>query len=549
MNPIPYQPLPVDTVPNCTLPTYGGWIQQIEESDPTQVQFTVAPCGSALNVFTNGTFVDFDTDWNPSGTWDFSGNKACSQVGSSDLIQQNVTLPSGYIMQFIIDVELFAGSVIISTNLGLAGVINTSGETTIAVASDGITNFNIFVDTNSAACVRNIRLMPINNRWRVDLQTAEGDYVDTLTGASFDVARNFLTVGFDWNDLSVSEGCYRLAFFDPCECNQFGFIGDDFIIGGGAESRQIRLVSGEGGVPGDGTITAINTTGGASQTQFRKTNVICPNVEYTFTYTVSGLNVGDEFQLRAGIAFGTTRTTDGTYTDVLTSAHSGVLPSHLRWIFNFPQDNLTGVTITDFSMEAVNPTPTYFTVPFQLVADGSCTTLFNACGNIDQFNMGFATIDAGGHIAGQTGFSPRIRLEGTLRGTGYDGERSSYEFSTGRKVVTHMRTHKRREFTFYAPEYVHDFMNLLRGFDNVYINGDAVFSMDDEYPSMSTEPDTDMAAVTLAFNNRTELTENVRTTSLSAGGCSVNGTTLLTNRAQKPTDFNVQGGKRPFILG
>jgi hypothetical protein len=543
MNPIPYQPLPVDTVPNCTLPTYGGWIQQIEESDPTQVQFTVAPCGSALNVFTNGTFVDGDTDWNPSGTWDFSGNKACSQVGSSDFIQQNVTLPSGYIMQFIIDVELFAGSVIVSTNLGLAGVINTSGETTIAVASNGITNFNIFVDLSSAACVRNIRLMPINNRWRVDLQTAEGDYVDTLTGASFDVARNFLTVGFNWNDLAVSEGCYRLAFFDPCECSQFGFIGDELEM-----PRQWQIVDGAtatGGVIG-GVMAAISFAGAAAIT-FQMSNVICPNVAYTFTYTLTGMSAGDEFRLRAGSVNGVLRTADGTYTETITSTHAGGLPFVLRAAFTLAGTG--SFSMTDFSMEAVNPTPTYFTVPFQLVADGSCTTLFNACGNIDQFNMGFAAIDAGGNIAGQTGFSPRIRLEGTLRGTGYDGERSSYEFSTGRKVVTHMRTHKRREFTFYAPEYVHDFMNLMRGFDNVYINGDAVFSMDDEYPSMSTEPDTDMAAVTLVFNNRTELTENVRTTSLSAGGCSVNGTTLLTNRAQKPTDFNVQGGKRPFILG
>ncbi len=540
MNPIPYQPLPVDFRPNCTMPQYGGWIQLIELSDLTQVQFTIDACASFMNMVLNPTFVSGSTNWNPSGTWDFSGNKACSAVGSNDYIQQNFTLPNGYILQLVVDVEMFAGVVAVSTNLGLIGLLTTTGETTIAFNSNGVTNINFFVNSNSAACLRNIRLKAINTRFRVDLQTPDGDTVTPDIAATFSVTRNFLTVSFDWNTLLATTGCYRLAFFDPCQCDQFGFMGDDFIIGGGATSTQIILVSGEGGVPADGTITAINTTGAASQSQFRKTNVICPNVAYTFTYTVTGLNAGDDFQLRAGIANGTTRATDGTYTDVLTSAHSGELPSDLRWIFDFPADNLTGVTITDFSMEAVEPTPSYATVPFKLIDDGSCTMYFNACGDRDQFNMGFP----------DTGFSPKIRLEGTLRGNGYDGERTGYEFSAGKRIVTHLRTRKLFEFGFRSPEYVHDFMQLLRGFDNTYVNDIAAYAEDSEYPSISLDKDVDMGGVVLRFSNRTELTENVRTDSTSSGGCTVRGNNLLTtNGNRSPTGFNVQGTKTPFQTG
>ena len=540
MTPIPYQPLPVDWPNrfNCTLPQFDGWIQLIERTDATQLQFTVAACDDFLNLLINPTFVDLGDDWNASGTWDFSGNKACSPVGSIDYIQQNITLPNGYVVQLVIDVEMFAGVVVFSTNLGLVGLITTTGEHTFTFQSNGVTNVNFFINSNSSACLRNIRLKAINTRYRVDVVDLDGTIVDTLPDSAFNVTREYLTISPDWEDLGIPNGCYRLSIYDPCRCAQFGFIGDDFTIGGGGTSTQILLIAGEGGV-GGGEIVAINTTGGASQTQFRKRGVICPNVAYTFTYTVTGLNVGDEFELRAGLDSGQTVTADGTYTDVLTSTHSGQLPNDLRWIFDFPADNLTGVTITDFIMEAVTPIPSYHTVPFKIIDDGSCTTPFNVCGDRDQFGMGFP----------DTGFSPRIRLEGTIRGNGYGGERSGYEFSTGRKVVTHLRSRKMTEFMFYAPEYVHDFMQLLRGFDNVYIGPSKVYSEDDEYPSMSIEADTDMAAVTMKFSQSTELTENVRTSSTSAGGCNVTGTNLLTlsgNRVQKPLEVAT---KLPLNVG
>lgn len=539
MTPIPYQPLPVDVEANCTLPTFGGWVQPIEITDISQLQFTVAACPSFMNLIINPNFVSGSADWNPIGTWDFTGYKACSSVGSNDSIQQNITLPNGYVMQLVVDIELFAGSVIVSTNLGLVGLWTTSGEQTFTFQSNGVTNINFFVNSNSSACISNVRLKAINTRYRTDLQTPEGVTVVSDIAVDYSITREYLTITADWTDLDAEEGCYRLAIYDPCVCNQFGFIGDDFTIGGGATSTQIIRVQGEGGVAA-GDMVAINTTGGVSQTQFRKTNVICPNVAYTFTYSISGLNVGDTFQLRAGLANGVVRNANGTYTDVLTSAHSGGLPSDLRWIFDFPADNLTGVKINKFSMEAVTPTPTYFTVPFKIIGSGSCTTLINACGDRDQFGMGFP----------DTGFSPRIRLEGTLRGNGYGGERSGYEFSTGRKVVTHLRSRKMRELMFYAPEYVHDFMQLLRGFDNVYLNDSPVYAEDDEYPSMSIEADTDMAAVTMKFSAKVELTENVRTSSTSQGGCSVTGTNLLTTAGNRtPITFPIVGTKLPINVG
>jgi hypothetical protein len=539
--PIPYQPLPVDLEENCTL-LCSGWVQTIERGDRSQVQFNVSPCGSAKNILTNGTFVEGGDDWNASGTWDFSDNKACSAVGSNDFIQQTVADVNGFIYQLRFDVEVFAGSVIVSTNLGFTGLTTQTGEAIFTFNSNGITNVNLFVNSDSAACIRNVRLMPINTRYRAELQELDGTTIATLPNNAFSVTRNFLTITANWETLAPPTGCYQLAVFDPCDCSQFGFIGDELEL-----QRQWFITdnsTGTGAVTG-GVMSGISFAG-AADTIFRMNNVICPNVAYTFTYTLTGMSAGDEFRLFAGNVNGVLRTADGTYTEVITSTHSGGLPSDLRARFTLA--GAGSFAMNGFSMAAVTPRPTFITVPFELVED-SCTVLVNACGNIDQFNMGFAEISAAGNISGQTGFSPRIRIEGTKRGNGYDGTREGYEFSTGRRIPTHLRNRKRFDLGFGAPEYVHDFMALLRGFDNTYVDGEAVYFEDDEYPSTSQQKDVDYATVTLTYSKRTELTENVRTTSLGTGGCSDKGTNLLTNRAQRPTDLNVQGGKNKLQIG
>jgi hypothetical protein len=539
--PIPYQPLPVDVEENCTL-LCSGWVQTIERGDRSQVQFNVSPCGSAKNVLTNGTFVEGGDDWNAVGVVDFSDNKACVSVGPSGLISQTIDDVSGFTYQLLFDAEVFNGGIIVYTNVGFTGLVVQSGEAVFTFSSTGITEINLFVTTDSAACIRNVRLMPINTRYRAELQELDGTTVATLPATAFSVARNFLTITANWETLAPPTGCYQLAIFDPCDCSQFGFIGDELEL-----QRQWFITdnsTGTGAVTG-GVMAGISVMG-AAETIFRMNNVICPNVAYTFTYTLTGMAAGDEFRLFAGIANGVLRTADGTYTEVLTSTHSGDLTSDLRARFT-----LVGAgtfSMTNFSMEAVTPRPTFITVPFELVED-SCTVLVNACGNIDQFNMGFAEINAAGNISGKTGFSPRIRLEGTKRGNGYDGTREGYEFSTGRRIPTHLRNRKRFDLGFGAPEYVHDFMALLRGFDNAYVDGEAVYFEDDEYPSTSQQKDVDYSTVTLTYSKRTELTENVRTTSLGTGGCSDRGTNLLTNRAGRPTNLNVQGVNTRLQIG
>jgi len=520
LTPIPYQPLTVLSPAHCSLPAYDGWKQLIDGQDVSQIQFGVGACATFNNMLQNPTFVHGSDDWNILGFWNFFQNAACSIIGTPDYMQQVIPDINGLIYTLAVDVSLTTGTVIVATNLGQLGVITQGGESVFTFPSNGVTFVSFLVPTNSAACIRNIRLKVINTRFRTDLE-ADGEFVQTLGDIDYSLTRTWLTMNIPWSELNVPFGCYRLAIYDPCECNQFGFIGDDFIVG---NLTQIQVLSGTGAVAGTGFLSAFNFSGAPSLTIFRKLNVICRNVEYTFTYTLTTMAGTTTFQLRAGIGNGIIRTANGTYTETITSAHTSIAPEDLRWVFTFPTNATESGAVSNFSMAAVNPIPTFYTVPFQIVNGVGCTTLFSACGDRDEFNFGFP----------DTGFAPQIRLEGTLRGNGYPSKRSTYELSSGRKLLTRFITRKRFEFMFHAPEYVHDFMNLLLGLDNVYIDGNKMFSEDEEYPSLSTEADVDMAAVTLQFTAETELTENVRTSSVSQGGCGNDTVDLLTSRSQRP---------------
>jgi hypothetical protein len=183
------------------------------------------------------------------------------------------------------------------------------------------------------------------------------------------------------------------------------------------------------------------------------------------------------------------------------------------------------VLITDFSIEAVTPIATYRSVAFELKDTlCQCTVLVSACGNGDQFNMGFVG----------TGFNPSIRLESTLRTSSYPTTREAYEFSTGQKKTTYMRTRKARSLAYGAPEYVHDFIRLTLGFDNVYLDGRASFCEDDEV---------DFGVATYTFSDAVELTEKRPCADGAPLGCDVEGIALEVNVGTRKPVLNTSTGK------
>lgn len=503
---IPYQPLPFGLEDNCTLPC-SSWIQKIANTDRTSFQFTYGACGNTNNVLTNGDFTSGGTGWTVTGAWTYSFGWARSPLGGGGNIQQAIAL-TGFV-ELTFGLEVNVGSMVLSSNLGLIDFYTFGGSKSVVFDATGMTNINFFFGSAGGGALQNVIVRPISSDVRIAALDANGNFIAFITDSVLTktITDGFITFNIEWADNPEIVGCYSLAVYDPCQCSQFGFIGDDFdtpnqfdvTVGG---SNNANVSGGE----------MIVTNSGVSAVTVVRRNVLCVGVAYEVTYTLDDMAVGDTFRLAAGTANGILRTADGTYTETITVTATNDLPQDLRFVFGFV-GGLHAVTVTDFSIEAVEPIATFTSVQFRLtdIADcANCTVLVEACGNGDQLNFGFEG----------SGFKPVIRLDGTLRGTGYPSTRTQYEFATGKRVVPYARLRKARSLLFGAPEYVHDFMQTLIALDNVYINGRLSYCEDDEYPTPSLEADVDFGTVTMTFSDKTELTEKRPCAATADIGCS-----------------------------
>ena len=505
---IPYQPLPFGLEDNCTLPC-GSWIQKIAPTDRTMFQFTYGACGNTANVLTNGDFTSGGTGWTVTGAWTYSFGWANSPVGGGGNIQQAISL-TGFV-ELTFGLRVNVGSMVLSSNLGIIDFYTFGGQKSVVFDATGMTNLNFFFGSANGGALQNVIVRPISSDVRVAALDSDGNFIDFIgSGLTRTITDGFITFNIDWADIDPDLGCFRLAVYDPCQCSQFGFIGDDF----DTPNQFVVSVGGAGNVDVSSGEMTVTNSGVSAVTVLRK-DVLCVGVAYDITYTLSGMAAGDTFRLASGTANGILRNADGVYTETLTVTATNDLPQDLRFVFAFV-GGLHAVTLEDFSIEASEPIITYQSVQFNLtdaLSCNNCTVLVEACGNGNQLNFGFDG----------SGFKPSIRIEGTLRGTGYPSTRTQYEFATGKRVVPYARLRKARSLLFGAPEYVHDFMQTLIALDNVYINGRLSHCEDDEYPTPSLEADVDFATVTMTFSDKTELTEKRPCAATADIGCAVGG--------------------------
>lgn len=502
---IPYQPLPFGLEDNCTLPC-GSWIQKIAPTDSTSFQFTYGACGNTNNVLTNGDFTSGGTGWTVTGSWIYLFGWARSPLSGGGNIQQAIAL-TGFV-ELTFGLEVNVGSMVLSSNLGIIDFYTFGGSKSVVFDATGMTNINFFFGSAGGGALQNVIVRPISSDVRVGVLNANDVFIDFIgSGITRTITDGFITFNIDWADIEPDLGCFKLAVYDPCQCSQFGFIGDDF----DTPNQFVVTVGGDNNADVSGGDMTVTNSGVSAVTVVRR-NVLCVGVAYEVTYTLTNMAVGDTFRLASGTANGILRTADGTYTETITVTATNDQPQDLRFVFGFV-GGLHAVTLNGFSIEAVEPIITFESVQFQLtdtISCNNCTVLVEACGNGDQLNFGFEG----------SGFKPSIRIEGTLRGTGYPSTRTQYEFATGKRVVPYARLRKARSLLFGAPEYVHDFMQTLIALDNVYINGRLSYCEDDEYPTPSLEADLDFGTVTMTFSDKTELTEKRPCAASADIGCS-----------------------------
>ena len=228
----------------------------------------------------------------------------------------------------------------------------------------------------------------------------------------------------------------------------------------------------------------------------------------------------EEFNVRLGATNGVTRTSDGTYTEQITSSGTS---------FIMIGNSISGTQtfgVTDMQIEEATPSSILYSNTIEVSEAFDCKTLaLSLCNDSDGLGFGFAN----------TGFAPLMRIPASLNRSSYPMERLSYDNSLGRKATYYGRSRKAQELGFDGKELMHDFASLFGLADHFYIDGEEYFVEDDEYPSISWSDGEDSGGVTINVSKKVQLIENKRLSSASVG-CEVGGSILFDNNQETITD-------------
>lgn len=506
---LPNQPIIFNEVLDCHL--LDSNIKLFAQyGDITQFQMGLDPCLSDNNLIENGNFAS-SSDWTLGSGWTISGGQACHAVGTFGTMTQVTPVTDGTLVRLRFTLEVASNGCLVQYGAYLENFFN-SGTYERWIYTDTAAVFSFAANASAAVCVSNLSLMTINTNFEVYITDVEtSSIVDTLTVADgyFNFNDGYFTGSIDWETLGITDGCYSLGVFDPCPCSQGGIIALDFTT----SINQWSLASSWSILAGTATYNG-STTG-----QALISHVLCDDTTYTVTYTISGMGGNEEFNIRLGTVNGTTRTSDGTYSEDITSDGTGFI-----MIGNSTSGTQT-FDVTDMSIEIADKEATYTSNTIYVSStDFGCKTYSLAlCNDSDGLGFGFES----------TGFRPNMRVEASLSRGQKLGTRDAYEYADGFKRTTYARTRIGRELGVDLPSHAIYFSYLFPDADHFYIDDVEYFVDDDEFPTVSWDDNAHEGGYTLNVSLKTQLIENRRISSASIG-CS--DEPLTTNFKKPITD-------------
>lgn len=496
--------------------------QLVDNTDTTQFQFELTPCGGAENIITDPDFND-PGEWDLEGNWSIAYNQLC--ITSDGIINSNASTGlifdnDGYYEVTIVVDSITDGSIAVVFNDGFdvveLGTISVAGTYTFyGVAIGGpptlfkayLSVYNVDLDVN--CCISSLTAFQILADLKFVIKDAvNNDYKAQIsyqnTPDYFTIVKNTITVTIDWAELGVSNGCYYVCLLDPCVNTN----GQNYPI----------------------VITNPNFTGNANGWTFGgewtyNSNAIDWSIPVTIPPLLSPLSQTifptysqfNDVEIIVTAISGTLKVYFGnTLVETITT-----IGTHL--VSGIPTDSLDLILIPTGTgtLTSVNWTASDFN---DYVCDSSsntfklgsyadeCTLLINVCNDND--GLGF--------VFDGSGFSPRVRLESKLKQPKYPSERSIYEDSAGDKSVTYYKRRKAKLFCFdLQPEYIHDFLSLLVGIDNVYIDDTLYFVEDEEYVADYNEANDSLGSVKLLVSERVQNVVNTNCSSVQSS-CNLN---------------------------
>jgi len=499
---------PVQFIVADTCETCDETIAQLSDNtDTIQVQFRLSSCGG-VNLL--DAFADYpDNTWVLPSGWAIDANLCHTGVSlqSATVELPAASFPDGY-YKFVIVVTSFNGVGRVRVKYGVFPSYDTIGDITgvgtwefwAYIHPAGVPP-NVLLFSPSVAgveiCFESVNVYNVLQNGVIAVYDADTDlYAGTgITYGSnpslWVFSEDTVTVSLQWSALStpLSNGCYYLCLWNPClnsggqnypasitNPNFTGGSTDWALLGGASYSANTIVFS-------------VGILGSIEQT-------LVFNAYINQCVTIVATAVTGNLYVYFGTALIQTITSAGTYNVC------GTPVGTLSIMVTSPAGSSATVTSVDYRVLAT----TDYTCDLQSntfkLADytDKCSKLISASNT--ENGLGFV-------FGSGSSFVPQIRLDAKLKGMKYPSERNFYENSAGTKIVTYFSGRKAKNFCVdLQPEYVHDFLRLLFGFDNFYIDSVLYFVEDDEYNVEIPDVNDNVGSVKFLVSTRTQDVKN-----------------------------------------
>lgn len=480
------------------------YVQIVDRTDKTQFQIGLTICNGQSQLLPDPNFYD-PPQYTLGDNWSIANNVLCKTSGNTitgfSTIYQ-LDSAGGYYQTTVIVDSIGNGSTFnVYFGSTFVGSINSTGVHVFYGFPTGGTGAQpLIINASNATdtiCISSLTVFQILTNYGVTININDVKYTIFPTDDVnyFTFAEDTLTVTIDWNEYApAGSSCAVICVLDPCYNtngqNYPPLINNSQFTGGAS-----YWTLGSSWTYGGNAVTGVHS-GVVVNDTISQDNVF---VNYTSTYSVTVYVTASTGSIK--IYFGTALvdTLNGVGTFIVTGTPTDNLSISIEaFTGTTTVDRIRATTIllTDYVCD-------YTSNQFR-IDDYSCacpeTLLINACN--DENGMGF--------VFDGSGFSPRLRLQGKLKHSKYGSDRIQEEDSNG--TVRPIYYRRRKSKTLVAdllPEYIHDFLSTLSGYDRFYINGVEYVVDDDEYNVSYDDSQDNVGSVSLVVSEKTQLIRNV----------------------------------------
>ena len=537
---IPNQPVIFDEPDGACLLATVEYAQIVSYGDNTQFQLKNAPCASSIPLIENGGFDDASA-WSFGTGWVSGAGYVEHTVGGGfGLLEQSVAFAAGRYYQLEITVDLInvqpeSNGFAVTDGSEVLGYMQSGSQTfTFWFFAVGSTMTVVPTNTNDYIKITSIQAYELTSNIGINIIDANGIggyayFNNTTNPERFTWYKDTVTILIPWDDVTGSDGCYRICVMDGCinTCAQNGVPNGDFAEGLNywEPTTEDNITYGE--TPGTPSLFIGPTAAAAFQLVLEHTLVeICEDISIVVSFNV--LEIKNAAGITVTVDAGNkqldiTSPVVGTNTLSFTAGNTPTVNGPL--ILTIDGGSTSNIAITDFTV-------TYFDAGENFTCNLT-SNLFNYkdwSNECTVFISISSTDDAFGFRFGDSNFAPRLRFGGRLapHTEPYINVRRTIQQSNGEKYPVYFESRKQMVLAFFneIPE-IYDFVRLAIGAQHFYINGVEYFVEQDEFEEITWNRDRSLGKATLLCGKRTQTVEYVQTSTDRGGINPVAGILLL----------------------